>query len=130
MSEISELRSQVVDLTEIVAALRGEYLEGKRSAKEIARGTAAFQSTTRDVLAEVKLRTQLTAIEVTESRKELGEVHDQARLTNGRMGKAETRLDLIEAQLEAAKWRWRAFVGLCISVASGLTLLVVGVLLR
>ena len=111
-------------------AFKDEYLDGKKASMHRARVDAGFQASTRDVLSEVQLRTQKTAIEVTESRKDIAEVHTEARITNGRMTKAEARLDLIEASLETSKWRWRAFVGLVVSVTSGLVLLGAGLLIR
>lgn len=101
-------------MAECLAAFRGEYIEGRRAAKEIARNNTAFQDVTNTQLARLDLRTQKHS-------QKLDVLDEKADRTNGRVTALERKDIARDAVADVRRWRFPAVVAVVSSVTASLT---------
>lgn len=111
---IKALTAKVSEMAECLAAFRGEYIEGRRAAKEIARSNAAFQDATNSQLSRLDLRTQKHS-------QQLEVLDEKADRTNGRVTALERKDIARDAVADVRRWRFPAFIAVVASVTSSLT---------
>ncbi len=122
-TKVDRLVEQQAETRTELAGFRREYEDGRRAAREIARGNAAHQASTEDHLVRVDRRTEKLD-------GQMFRVEKQTTETNCRVTELEKKAIEQEAIARSRSWRFGAWIAVVCSVTSGSILALVALLLR
>ncbi len=127
---LRDLVEKVDRLAEQQASMHGEYVEGKRNAKEVARTLAARVEQISSKVDGIDQRTL-------QDSGTLRQVLAEQRVTNGRVNRHDGEIEELERDRDIQKaiagtrsWRFGALITFVTTVASGSIVAVIALLLR